>query len=324
MARPKSAPRRCGASPRLFLDGAPTLQRRPCRAVRRRHRLPDRGNRGQGLAELARRLAPIANAPTGVVSALAQSDDIAVAGRVLKQARLADPDLDAHRRDQKPGASARDVDAPRDQRGVIRHSGRARRSRGRALHCQQSAAQLSDNAFATLVKRAEQDGVLAEKVGMRDRYPAAPVPRSLLMQATEVVQRRLLSQAKPETQAEIRRVLAQVTDEVAAKAAPRNYAAALAAVRDAAQGAQAQRGRHRRICQGRKIRGNNRCAGDDVRGTGRGGGPFDERRAGRSGPDSCARGRFGWPTVKAIINARPGSKPSAADARCRAARISTG
>jgi hypothetical protein len=45
-----------------------------------------------------------------------------------------------------------------------------------------------------------------------------------------VVQKRLLAQAKPDTQAEIRRVLAKVTDEVAAKAAPRNYTAALAVV----------------------------------------------------------------------------------------------
>ena len=37
--------------------------------------------------------------------------------------------------------------------------------------------------------------------------------------------RRLLAKAKPETQTEIRRVLAQVTDEVAAKAAPRSYVA---------------------------------------------------------------------------------------------------
>ena len=51
------------------------------------------------------------------------------------------------------------------------------------------------------------------------------------MQASDVVQKRLLAAAKPETQAEIRKVLAKVTDEVGAKAAPRNYAAALAAVR---------------------------------------------------------------------------------------------
>ena len=47
----------------------------------------------KALAELARRIAPVANAPVGVVSRLAKNDDIAVAGPVLKQARLADRDL---------------------------------------------------------------------------------------------------------------------------------------------------------------------------------------------------------------------------------------
>jgi uncharacterized protein (DUF2336 family) len=47
----------------------------------------------EALAELARRIAPVANAPAGVVSTLAKNDDIAVAGPVLKQARLADRDL---------------------------------------------------------------------------------------------------------------------------------------------------------------------------------------------------------------------------------------
>ena len=72
--------------------------------------------------------------------------------------------------------------------------------------------------------------MLAEKVGLRTDIPPR-LFRELLMQASDVVQQRLLAQAKPETQAEIRRVLAKVTDEVAAKAAPRNYTAALAAVR---------------------------------------------------------------------------------------------
>src|SRR4029078_9359935 len=91
-------------------------------------------------------------------------------------------------------------------------------------------AQLSDSAFTTLVKRAEQDGVLAENVGMRT-YTPPRLFRQLLLQASEVVQKRLLAKAKPETQGEMRRVLAQRVDEVAVKAAPRNYAAALAAVR---------------------------------------------------------------------------------------------
>ena len=45
--------------------------------------------------------------------------------------------------------------------------------------------------------------MLAEKVGQRTDIPPR-LFRELLMQASEVVQKRLLAQAKPETQAEIR------------------------------------------------------------------------------------------------------------------------
>ena len=44
-------------------------------------------------AELARSLAPVPNAPAGVVRRLAKNDDIEVAGPVLKTARLDEPDL---------------------------------------------------------------------------------------------------------------------------------------------------------------------------------------------------------------------------------------
>ena len=57
-----------------------------------------------------------------------------------------------------------------------------------------------------LVERAADDGVLAEKVGRRTDIPPR-LFRTLLMQATAVVQQRLLAKARPETAAEIRRVL---------------------------------------------------------------------------------------------------------------------
>src|SRR6202158_2779726 len=47
----------------------------------------------KALAELARQLAPVVNAPAGVVSTLAKSDDIEVGGPLLKQAKLAGPAL---------------------------------------------------------------------------------------------------------------------------------------------------------------------------------------------------------------------------------------
>lgn len=264
----------------------------------------------KALAELARRVAPVPNAPPGVVSALAKNDNIDVAGPILKQARLADPDL-MHIAETKSQAhllamSARlGISEALSDILVERGDQEVARSIANNRH-----AQLSDNAFSKLVKRAEQDGVLAEKVGMRTDIPPR-LFRQLLMQASEVVQRRLLSKAKPETQAEIRRILAQVTDEVAAKAAPRNYAAALAAVRalhkerklseaDIAEFAKA--GKYEETIAALATM----CAVPvEV---------VDRLMNGERADPVLILARaigFGWPTVKAILNARPGSKPSA-------------
>lgn len=263
----------------------------------------------EALAELARRIAPVANAPAGVVSTLAKNDDIAVAGPVLKQARLADRDLlyiaenksQAHllamSTRQRISEALSDILVSRGDCEVARSIANNR------------YAQLSDNAFMTLVKRAEEDSVLAEKVGMRTDIPPR-LFRQLLMRASEVVQKRLLAKAKPETQTEIRRVLAQVTDEVAAKAAPRSYAAALAAVRalhsqhkfkesDIAEFAKS--GKYEETIAALAIL----CAVPvEV---------VDRLMNGERADPVLILARasgFGWSTVKAILNARPGAKPS--------------
>jgi hypothetical protein len=124
------------------------------------------------------------------------------------------------------------------------------------------------------------------------------------------VQKRLLAQAKPEIQAEIRRVLAKVTEEVAAKAAPRNYTAALAAVQ--------ARHKERKLTEA------------DVADYAKAG-SYEETIAALSAVsavpvevvDRLMNGEradpvlilsraagFSWPTVKAIIGARSGPKPA--------------
>jgi uncharacterized protein (DUF2336 family) len=183
----------------------------------------------KALAELARQLAPVPNAPAGVVVTLAKNDDISVAGPVLKQAHIDDPDLKYIAETKSQAhllALSTRLAISETLSDVLVWRGDAEVARSVATN---PRAHLSENAFSALVKRAEQDGVLAEKVGLRTDIPPH-LFRDLLMHASEVVQNRLLAQARPETQAEIRRVLAKVTDEVAAKAAPRNYTAALAAV----------------------------------------------------------------------------------------------
>jgi uncharacterized protein (DUF2336 family) len=264
----------------------------------------------KALAELAHRIAPIPNAPAGVVSTLAKNDDIAVAGPVLKQARITDPDL-KYIAETKSQAH---LLAMSTRLGISEAMAdilveRGDREVARAIANNQHA-QLSDNAFTVLVKRAERDGVLAEKVGMRTDIPPR-LFRQLLMQASEMVQRRLLAKAKPETQSEIRRILARVTDEVAAKAAPRNYTAALAAVRPLHQERKlgdadiiefAKAGKYEETIAALSTM----CAVPvEV---------VDRLMNGERADPVLILARaagFGWSTAKAVLNARPGGKPSA-------------
>ena len=175
--------------------------------------------------ELSNQLAPVDNAPTQVVRRLARDDDIVVAGPVLKQsAKLAETDLvdiaqtksQAHLLaiSERPGIaeSVTDVLVRRGDREVAYRVADNREAR------------LSDDSFLWLIGRAERDGELATKVGLRPDIPPR-LFRDFLLKATEVVQQRLFASAKPETQAEIRRVLAKISHEVAAKAAPRDFSA---------------------------------------------------------------------------------------------------
>jgi uncharacterized protein (DUF2336 family) len=265
----------------------------------------------QALAELARRLAPVPNAPGGVVVTLAKNDDINVAGPVLRQARIDDPDLKYIAETKSQAhllALSTRLGITETLSDVLVQRGDGEVARSIATN---HRAQLSDTAFSTLVKRAERDNMLAERVGLRTDIPPR-LFRQLLMQASDVVQKRLLSQAKPEIQAEIRRVLAKVTGEVAVKAAPRSYAEALEAVQ--------ARHKERKLTEA------------DVADYAKAG-KYEETIAAlatvsavpvevvdrlmngeRADPVlilSRAAG-FGWATVKAVIGARPGPKPASA------------
>lgn len=177
-------------------------------------------------AELSRHLAPVGNAPVKVLRTLANDDDIAVAGPVLKYApRLGETDLigvaktkgQAHLRAISArsalGEAVTDVLVRRGDREVARSVADNR------------GARISRNGFLSLVKRAEGDGILAEKVGLRPDIPE-PMFRELLTKATAVVRDRLLAVATADGKAEIYRVLAKVSKEVGAHVGPRDYGAA--------------------------------------------------------------------------------------------------
>jgi uncharacterized protein (DUF2336 family) len=181
-------------------------------------------------AEMARALAPVTNAPSELMRQLARDDDIAVAGPVLKQStRLQEAELvelaktkgQAHlvaiagRRGI--GEAVTDVLMRRGDTEVARNV------------ADNQTARLSEGGFSALVKRAEGDGDLAEKVGQRPDIPPH-LFRDLLVRATAVVQQRLLAAAKPETRAEIQRVLDKIAREFDNSTPARDYAAAQRAV----------------------------------------------------------------------------------------------
>jgi uncharacterized protein (DUF2336 family) len=259
-------------------------------------------------AELARRLAPIANAPAGVVRQLARDTDITVAGPLLTRSeRLGETDLleIARSRSQAHllaissrgdiGAAVTDVLVQRGDRDVVR------------AVADNARAKLSDGGFSMLVKRAESDGILAEKVGQRPDIP----PRlfhHLLMQATEVVQSRLLAKAKPETVAEIRRVLTRISDEVGAGGVPRNYHNAMQAIRSIQQAGELNEPRLTEFAQSGQFE-QTAAALSVLCGV-----PIEvvDRLLTGDRPDPvlilCKAMGFIWPTARAVITATPAGK----------------
>ena len=181
-------------------------------------------------SELSNRLAPVDNAPMRLVQRLAKDDDIAVAGPILQHSqRLADSDLVQIAKTK----SQAHLLAISGRRSIAEPVTEALVNRGDQAVVRNVAdnrgARLSGDAFSALLKRAEQDEALAEKVGRRPDIPPQKF-RELVLRATAVVQQRLLASAQPEIQAEIQaeiqQVLAKVSDEVTARPPVREYSVA--------------------------------------------------------------------------------------------------
>jgi uncharacterized protein (DUF2336 family) len=259
-------------------------------------------------AELSRRLAPIANAPPALVRQLAHDNDISVAGPMIEQSeRLEEDDLidiaetksQAHLQAisgrKGIGEAITDVLVRRGDQEVARSV------------AENASARLSNDAFSALVTRAEKDGVLAEKVGRRSDIPSH-LFRDLLMRATEVVQRRLLATAKPETQSEIRRVLANISSELNTKITPRDYTVAQRTVLALHQAGKLGENELVDFAKSKKyeetVASLSALCGVPIE-------AVDRLTAGER-PDPvlilCKAIGFQWPTVRAIILARPDDK----------------
>jgi uncharacterized protein (DUF2336 family) len=265
-------------------------------------------------AEMAKNLAPIANAPSELMRKLARDDDIAIAGPVITQSsRLKEADLVELAKTK--GQAHLVAIAGRDRIGEAVTDVLVRRGDSEVVRniADNQSAKLSEGGFSALVRRSEGDGDLAERVGARTDIPAH-LFRALLMRATAVVQQRLLVRAKPETRAEIQRVLDKIAKELSQSAPARDYSAAQRAV----------------LALHRQGRLGEVELGDFARDK-----KFEEtvaslsllcgvpietadRLMGGDRPDPililCKAAGYSWPTARAIVIARPSGKGSSSQA----------
>ncbi len=261
-------------------------------------------------AELANHLAPVGNAPVKVLRKLANDDDITVAGPVLTLApRLAEADLidvastkgQAHLHAissrRALGEAVTDVLVRRGNRDVARRVAANR------------SARISENGFHRLVERAEDDGILAEKVGLRPDIPPQMF-RDLLTKATAVVHRRLIAAATPEVRAAICDVLAKVSKEVGARVGPRDYRAAQRVVLGLNRANRLDEAALLSFCNDGKFEETvvalATLAKVPIK--------IADRLMGGDRPDPvlilCKAAGLSWPTVKAVIAMRPDGAPN--------------
>jgi uncharacterized protein (DUF2336 family) len=168
----------------------------------------------KALEELSRRLAPVRNAPIGVIQHLARHDDIGIAGPVLSQSeRLTNSDLIEISKKKSQAHLSAISDRPRIAEGVTD----ILLERGtNEVFCKlatNSGATFSRAGYESLINRAKDDETLAEKIGQR-----VDIPRHLLQdlvsKATHAVRIKLLATAPPERHAEIKTLLANISREV--------------------------------------------------------------------------------------------------------------
>jgi uncharacterized protein (DUF2336 family) len=260
-------------------------------------------------AEIAERLAPVVNAPAELMRKFASDEDIAVAGPVIAQSpRLSEADLLSIARN-------------RSQDHLIVLSGRAgigedvtdvlvQRGDNKVAHnvANNASARLSDGGFSALVERADSDSELAEKVGARPDIPPH-LFRDLVVRATAVVQQRLLAAAKPETKAEIQRVLDKVAAEFGKAAPPsRDYTDAMRAVLNLHQDGRLNEHELGEFAKARKYEETVAALAVLC------GVPIEtaDRLVNGDRPDPililCKASGFGWNTARAIIMSRPSAK----------------
>jgi len=176
---------------------------------------------------LANKLAPSNNAPINVIRKLAFDDSIDVAGPVLRQSERLDPKTlveNARTKGQQHLlAISKRKSIPDDVTDVLVARGNSEVVTSVAAN---DGARLSGSGFLNLVKRSENDSILAEHVGLRKDIPRH-LFQQLISKASDEVKRKL-ARERPEMGSQVQTAVTAVTGMIHAKFGPasRNYFAA--------------------------------------------------------------------------------------------------
>ncbi|MCP4616365.1 MAG: DUF2336 domain-containing protein [Bradyrhizobium sp.] len=181
-------------------------------------------------ADVAERLASVANAPRNLVGQLAREDEIAISGPLLRRSPVLDErvlvEIAREKGQQHLLAMA---ERPRLSTGltdvIVRRGDRdvVRRAAGNA------GAAFSATGYSALIKRAGQDGVLTLAIGQRDDISDDNL-KELLAGSIDAVRRRLLEAAGPARQAAIRQAMSDISGLMLPVEGNRNFEPAQQAI----------------------------------------------------------------------------------------------
>jgi uncharacterized protein (DUF2336 family) len=183
-------------------------------------------------ADLAERLAPIANAPPALIASFARDAEITVAAPVLMNSPRLDEETlieVARMRGQahlfaisgrgELSAPVTDVILRRGDREVVREL------------AANSTAEFSDHGFNTLVKRAAADVALGIAVGRRTDLPR-PYLQRLLIGAVDMVRQGVLAGVAPERRSDVEDIIVAVSGPPKLQTVERDFTAAQRVVLD--------------------------------------------------------------------------------------------
>ena len=185
----------------------------------------------RAIVELSKQLAPVPNAPAGIIRRLAWDDAVEVSGPVLaKSERLTDGELVELAETKSQAHLARIATRPKLNDAVTDVLVHRVDSEAANTLASNPGARFSETGLWQLANRADGDERLSETVARRSDIPPY-LFRQILTQATDKVRHKLLASAQPDTRRSIEQILGNISVQYKKAAISRDYATAQRKVR---------------------------------------------------------------------------------------------